>query len=334
MSAHQTVKHGSESFVKPAAKHSGVALDGFTKKLPSSPRSKTTARAVHHKTEKSRTLMRTVVKKPSAPKHHGSSTPKVVRHPSPQYDVDPRLASHAQKVKKSELVSRFGAPVGSHPAKKHIEAALAVQPEPVEPPVFDHHHPTSVEKKSHSVHLERALENAHSHTQPKAKKQTRRQKLARKIKVTPRIVSIGATSFAVFLLVGFIAYQNAPNLSMRLASARAGVSGRVPGYQPAGFGMAGPIKYQQGQLVINYKSHSDQRQFSISQKSSQWNSESLLENYVVAEGKSYQTFQDGGKTIYIYDENSATWVDGGVWYQIEGNSSLTSDQLLRVAASM
>jgi hypothetical protein len=337
LSSHETgtAGHVKSHNAKPvAAKHTGVVLDGFTKRLPSTPRTKTTAHAVHHKTEKSKTLMRTVVKKPETAKSQAKSTPSIKRHPVAQYDVDPRLKSHAEKVKKSSLVSRFGAPMGSHPPKP-IAASLEVRPEPeVPPPVFDQHHLSVVEKKSHSVHMQRAMENSKSHTQPKAKKQGHRHKLARKLHVTPKIVSISAMSFAVFLLVGFIAYQNVPNFSMRVAAARAGVDSRLPDYQPSGFGMSGPIQYKSGQVVISYRSHSDDRNFSISQRSSQWNSETLLENYVVAEGKSYQTFQDGGKTIYIYDENSATWVDGGVWYQIEGKSSLTSDQLLRVAASM
>jgi hypothetical protein len=336
LSAHETVSGSASSYVKPAAakKNTGGVLDGFTKRLPSTPRTKTTSSTVHHKTEKSKTLMRTVVKKPAAKAHHAKSAAAIQRHPNAQYDVNPRLASQAQKVKKSGLVSRFGGPVGAHPPKP-ITASLEVRPEPeASPPIFDEHRLSSIEKKSHSAHMERAMEKATSHKQPKAKKQTHHQKLARKLRVTPRIVSISAMSVAAFLLIGFIAYQNVPNLSMRVAASRAGVNSRMPDYQPSGFGMNGPIQYKPGQVVISYRSHSDDRQFSISQKSSQWNSESLLENYVVVEGKSYQTFQDNGKTIYIYDENNATWVDGGVWYQIEGKSSLSSDQLLRVAASM
>ena len=67
---------------------------------------------------------------------------------------------------------------------------------------------------------------------------------------------------------------------------------------------------------------------------SNWNSDALLSNYVVAENKQYQTYMDRGRTLFIYDGSNATWVDNGVWYQIEGDSRMTTDQLVRIAASI
>jgi hypothetical protein len=98
--------------------------------------------------------------------------------------------------------------------------------------------------------------------------------------------------------------------------------------------MAGPIQYQPGEVTLNYRSTSDQRGFNVVQKNSSWNSETLLENFVTAANKPYQTFQANGRTIYIYDGNKATWVDGGIWYNIDGQSNLNSDQLLRIAGSL
>jgi hypothetical protein len=98
--------------------------------------------------------------------------------------------------------------------------------------------------------------------------------------------------------------------------------------------LAGPIQYKPGEVTINYKTHSDDRGFNVVQKNSSWNSETLLDNFVSATNKPYQTFQSNGRTIYIYDGNKATWVDGGIWYSIDGQSNLNSDQLLRIAASL
>lgn len=97
--------------------------------------------------------------------------------------------------------------------------------------------------------------------------------------------------------------------------------------------MAGPIQYGEGAVTLSYQSNSDDRNFQIVQKSSDWNSQSLLENFV-SDKEPYQTFQDKGRTIYIYGKSSATWVSGGVWYQIEGESDLSSDQLLRIVSSL
>jgi len=328
--AHETVSSGKHTYVKPAGKKQGVALDGFARRKPATPHETTPAHAVHKKTQKSQTLMRHAVKKPAGPAKIAAK-PKVVKHPTNQLDVDPKRATRAQTVKKSSLISRFGAP---RRAISPLTSILPVQPEPVAPPMMDEHHKNKLSSHHSKDTFAHALNKANSHTQPKVGRVSRRHKISKKLRVSTRTVNVAAASLAIMLLGGFIAYQNVPNFSMKIAAARAGVEGRMPGYQPSGFGLAGPIKYQPGQITLSYASHSDERSFNINQRSSQWNSDTLLENYVVPEQKTYQTFQDGGKTIYIYDNNSATWVDGGVWYQIEGNSALNSDQLLRMAASM
>lgn len=333
LSAHQTVQGGHASYTKPVAQQAGVALDGFTKhkKVNRAAHPKTTAHAVHQKTERSKTLMRSAVTKPKIKPTAPAAAP-IKRHPTPRVAVDPVRKSRASKIPKSHLVSRFSS--AAHKPVPSKTSVLPVRPEPEAPPpipVLDKHH--QVFNKS-SQSFQHAIDRATSHTEPHPKKATRRQRVARKLRVGNRTVSIATASLAVLLLVGFIGYQNVPNLAMRVATTRAGVQGSLPGYQPAGFGISGPIHYKSGEITITYKSNTDNRQFQVSQRSSQWNSEALLENHVATERKAFQTFQDSGKTIYIYDNNNATWVDGGVWYEIEGNSSLNNDQLLRMAASM
>lgn len=332
--AHEKVTHNNKTFIKPVAA-SGTAIDGFSKKRvsSSSTHTSTTAHSVHKKTEKSRTLMRHAVKKPTAPKKAQAATTIKHRKPPVHLDIDPKRASRAEKVKKSGLITRFGD--AKTFSTKPITTVLPVQPAPETPPtpLFGQHRSLSLDASGHNQ-LQRAIEGATSHKEPKHAKTTRRHKLSRKLHLSPKALNIGAASLAALLLIGFVSYQNVPNLSMRVATARAGVDGRLPGYNPSGFALSGPIKYQPGQITISYKSNSDDRQFQVSQRTSNWNSDTLLENYVAAEPRSYQTLQNSGKTIYIYDQDNATWVDGGVWYQIEGNASLTSDQLVRMAASM
>lgn len=332
LSAHETVTGTKKAYVKPATKQSGVALDGFSRrKAPVSERSKTTGRTVSSKTEKSKTLMRSVVKKPAV--KPTATKPTVSRRgQTPRLDIDPKRVSRAKSVKQSNLVSKYGVP---KKAITPITTTLPVRPEPEAPPMFAAHRKPVVEDKiDHSKKFQKAIDNATSHAQPRAKKPSKRQNISKKLRISNRTVNFAAVSLAVVLLGGFIAYQNVPNLSMRVAATRAGVEGRLPGYHPSGFGLSGPIKYQQGQITLNYSSNSDDRKFQVNQAASQWNSDSLAENYLVSANKTYQIFQDGGRQIYIYDDNNATWVDGGIWYKIEGNSALNNDQLLRMAASL
>jgi hypothetical protein len=108
----------------------------------------------------------------------------------------------------------------------------------------------------------------------------------------------------------------------------------MPRYTPSGFKVENPIQYQKGLVSVKYTSASDDRSYHITQQQSDWNSESLLKEFVEQQGKVSQTLQLKGKTIYIYDGNNATWVDGGIWYQVESEDALNNDQLLKIVNSL
>jgi hypothetical protein len=186
--------------------------------------------------------------------------------------------------------------------------------------------------------IESALGSAQSHKEvhpsikPTATK--RRKSFAKRLGVSSRSMAMSSAVLAVVLLAGFFAMHNVPNFAMRVAATRAGFDAELPGYRPAGFSFKGPINYSAGKVTVSFKSNSDTRAYDVTQQSSKWNSDALLSNYVLAEKKQYQTYQDRGRTLYIYDGSSATWVDNGIWYQIEGESQMTADQLVRIAASI
>lgn len=137
------------------------------------------------------------------------------------------------------------------------------------------------------------------------------------------------------LLAGgaYLTYLNLPNFALKIASSRAGLDASLPGYKPEGFDFDGPIAYSPGQLTLRFDNN-DEKEFKISQKESSWDSQSLLDNFVIRENKNYITFQERGLTIYIYDDNQATWVDRGVWYTIEGNAQLSTEQIRKIAGSL
>lgn len=320
---------------KPSAtphKQNGPSLDGFSRR-PSTA-NKVAAHAIHKKTEKSKTLMRGAVKKPTSTKVHATShtAPKHVKpaHAAAHAVINHERTARASHVSKSSLISKFG----SQPVAPAKDRSPAVAHLPVKhAPVITTHHSAPVSTNIPNP-FARAVENASSHNEKTPKKTTRRHKVARALRISPRMVSAGSFVMAGLLLGGFFVYQNIPNLAMRVAATRAGVNASLPGYKPAGFAMNGPIKYSTGKISISYRSTTDNRNFQVTQSNSEWNSEALLENFVAVDRRPYQTYQDKGKVIYIYDDNNATWIDGGVWYQVEGMSSLNSDQLLRIANSL
>jgi hypothetical protein len=318
-------------------------LDGFTRRPNAVKRapSTVTPAKVHHQPQKSKTLMRTAVKKPVAPaKIHAKAPATTATHKSTAHKAyvapaKPGRVIRATSIPKSTFISKFGAAAASiktealavAPAPTHLNLAQRTEPTP---PVINHPKQTVAQVDPFQTALEQSL----SHEQPKAKKSKLHHRVARKLHVSPKVVNLASFTLVALAISGLLAYQNLPELAMRVAATRAGLSANLPSYQPSGYSLSGPIQYQPGEVTVNYKSASDTRAFNVVQKNSSWNSETLLENFVTTTNSPYQTFQSNGRTIYIYAGNKATWVDGGIWYNIDGKSNLNSDQLLRIAESL
>lgn len=150
----------------------------------------------------------------------------------------------------------------------------------------------------------------------------------------PKPTAIAAMVLSAVILTGYITYLNVPNMALRVAASRAGFEASMPGYKPSGYAFAGPIEYTPGLITIKYDSNSDDRAFTITERTSSWDSQALLDNFVEKQSDRYITYQERGLTVFVYDGSNASWVNGGVWYTIEGDSLLSSDQLVRIASSM
>jgi hypothetical protein len=292
--------------------------------------SKTTA---HHPVQHSKTLMRHAVKKPArhnthhikAQSHTGAlvKNPAAhVEHKSSAHQLDERRLSHAKHVNKSRHISRFSsvalhtaAPAAIQPAPA---AHHALKPLPKPQPIVRH-------KKTTSDILEQAIEHANSHKQPAPKRRLTRSQ---------RITSFSALTVTTAVLIGIVVVQNLPALKVHVASAKAGFAASLPGYKPAGFHL-GQLDYSAGVVAMNYKSNSDQsRKFAITQKSSSWDSSTLRDIFVEANDKNYKAVEEGGRTVFLYGQHNATWVDHGVWYQVQGTGSLSDRQLVDIAKSL
>lgn len=300
---------------------------------------------VHSKRQHTNTLMRSSVTKPHS--HRPSSfagrlqsSPEIISKDKDMYNIHSHLKAsrrrQAKKVPKSSFVKRFNWDQRGVPIVVKKTAALEVKSSPdqttghhYEPAIAEH--PASQEPNDLFADV---LGRATSHQQAAPKPAKRRHKVAKKLGLSRKAANIGAITLIVIVLGGFIAYQNLPNIAMHMAVAKAGVHAMLPGYQPSGFALNRHIQARPGQVVISFKSNSDDRNFKITQSASDWNSQTLLDNYVAASGQPYQRInQNNGKTVFIYGSANASWVDGGVWYKVEGNSSLTNDQLLKIANS-
>ena len=238
--------------------------------------------------------------------------------------IDDKKLQHAQVVTKSSFIKRFstGTTVKSSSAHLSLAASQAV--------VNSQRVVQGLAKQPSLDLFERALAQAQGHHE---KTPDHIKKSLKRARTTERRLNLAASALALLLLIGFIGYQQLPNIKFQYASSHAGFHAALPAYRPAGFSL-GKLNYQAGAVSVNFHSNSDDRAFAITQKASGWDSQALRDNFVASSGQSYHTTVSGGRTIFLYGDNDATWVNGGVWYQVSAGHSLTESQLTQLAASM
>ncbi|HSW66534.1 MAG TPA: hypothetical protein VLI54_05350 [Bacillota bacterium] len=279
-----------------------------------------------HKPERTKTLMRTTVKKPAAalkPVIKPQAPAEVAARPASSLmrkasvsRVDPTRMEHAQLVPKHHAVAHFHSSArGDNVHAAHHQTAvpvIAVKPVPT-------HHIAHHEQKPDDL-FEAAVSRATSHQEPKHK--YRRQ--------NRRMASTLAAITAFVVLGGFIAYLNMPNIELHVASAQAGFHATMPSYAPTGYALQGGIKHAGGTVSIRFSSGDSS--YTITQQASNWNSQALLDNTLALSG-AHKTVQKNGQTIYIYADGAA-WVNNGVRYDMSSRATLSTDEIVSIAASL
>ncbi len=317
-----------------------------------------------HHPEKPKTLMRRVVKKPetvikpaiktTAPSEVMAAPKGTIAKPLEKKmsvtQVNPIRLVRSRRVAKSHHIHRFSqeratqvvtaaVPVVQQqptprrsdfstrpvitraPAKPTITApAAAIRvTAPIEPQ-------TVQQKQSAGDIFEAALAHATSHEQTTPRHAKRHTNAHR------RAINVFAGFGAFLLIAGFVGYLNLSNIELRVASMRAGIHASMPSYKPTGFARDGGIESSEGRVAINFRS--GESIYTITQEASDWNSTTLLDQTTAERGQPTQTVQSKGRTIYIFDKSNATWVNGGVHYQVSGNAALDTNELVELATSM
>lgn len=265
--------------------------------------------AVHQTTQKSQTLLRKALKKPE-PVVHPAATPT---HP-----MVSKFSAHATPLP-VEPHTEVAAPTPIAPAQTHPVVARALRA-PHQPVPERQLSGTELKEK---LIKERLAEVSNSHKKAKT----------RKLLVRPRMATMLTASLAFLILGGYLAYINLPVVSMRVAASKAGIAAVMPNYKPEGYSLNGPISYSPGEVVIRYQSGKNTTAYQVIEHASNWDSQALLDNYVAKNTNNYQTILDRGLTIYTFN-GKAAWVTGGLLYTIDGNAHLTTEQVLKIAASI
>jgi Domain of unknown function (DUF4367) len=298
-----------------------------------------TAQTVHRSAQRSKTLMRTAVSKPinENPKNISLFVNKSSKASASK--VNPLRAAKAKTITKNAHVRRFN-PLSHTKAPATAQTPVkALQTAPVSAKATATNRPLPSMVTSASHHqierlLDQALHRADAHKQALHGRGHNRNGF-RKVLNAPRWLSFGSAFLVIALLGGFFAWQNIPQISMRVASAKSSVDASVPDYTPPGFGFSGPISYTDDAVKMSFKANSDSsRGFTLVQEASPETSPSLAANSLNG-GENVQTSQVNGTTVYIYgDNNHAMWVNKGIRYTIEDGAKLNSDQILKIADSL
>lgn len=291
------------------------------KNINSIPVVRETKHLKHHQPQKTKTLMNRVTKKPNKSTIQPTSTiiPITSRH------------RRAISITKSSLISRFGSNAyGVTKKSAHIPVKTAsVTPIVNHKPL--HYSLDPLRETAHEVRdiFTDAIANANNFQQSPISK-------TRSKKNYKHIIRAGSSTLVVVFLIGFIFLQNKTNLEVMIASNRAGVSGVIPKYIPSNY-KYDFLEYSPGIISITFTSTNNLKTFNVSHKKSNWNSETLYSNLVASKANNsnyIQNITNQDRTIYIDNNNNASWISHNSIYQIEGNSDLTKDQILKIASSI
>lgn len=298
------------------------------------------ATVLHQKTERPKTLMRNTVNKPRISEPGTTTVALSGLVPQPEHKIIhsniPKRSTRVSTVSKSERISRFSQnntptytqkvesiPVRAAPRKRETEQDTT-------PPIHSHAPPIRTAPRSGSQDIfEKAMQGASSHQQSLLG--TSRKHRANK---RSRAIQIGAIMTTVFVLGSFFAYSNIPRIALMNAENNTGFAARVPSYKPTGFRLDRTIQYQPGKVVIDFKSNTDDRSFSITQEKTTLDNQALATNFSSSISDMVLTQTPSGTPIYIYDETNATWIKDGVQYNVQGTAQLSRNQLLNLASSL
>ena len=278
-----------------------------------------------HRPEHSQTLMRRAIHKPAfalkpaiktqAPAELAARPASALAHKRSAYGVDPDRHLRALQAGKHQTVHHFTPHHTVHTVSRDVPVIpVRSAPERISRPV----------PKQPDI-FEAAIARATSHQEPPHK--VRRHSSKRR-----RLVNSLAIVAAFVVIGGFVGYLNLPQIEVRVASVEAGFGASIPAYAPTGYALEGGVKQAGGTISLTFRS-GDSR-YTLTQQSSNWNSQTLLDNTLALNG-AHQTVEKNGQTVYIYGHSAnAAWVNGGVRYDITGNAQLSKNDITSIATSL
>ncbi|OVE78652.1 hypothetical protein BVY00_02230 [bacterium G20] len=325
------VKQAARQAIKPTQ---GLSIDGFTRQAArAKAHAKRSVYELQRTPERSKTLMRSVVKKPERAR---SESKTKIRGLSPDY----ARASRAKNVPRDAKVQRFGLLPFSRNAGSESEAKSGEIINKPHVKALAHHSaattalvPSIITNASHHK-LERLLDYAMAQADAHKKELDKSIKNRRKLfKHIPRwlvvsLLVLGLTSAALFVV-----WHKVPQASLKLAATKAHVNASLP--TPISGYKVGPITALDNAVRTTIQSTSDSsNKYTVTEQVSNQPAASLVANASgTNQGQQVQTVQDKDKIYVLSQDNNkgtAACTKGANTISVEGEK-LNVAQLLEAA---
>ena len=291
---------------------------------------KVSAKAVHHRTERSKTLFRGGVDKPAI--KIKSAVQTITRPVSSKLSLEAGKASRAAQITKHAAVRRFGSASSSSNSRSAAAKPVRVRPRVTHAAA---NAPAASITSSQTLErmLDEALITADAHKQ--TLKQQRYSHLPfKKFFMWSRWIQ-AVIILAVIVIVGLlIVWRYVPQVSVNLVAHKAHVNATVPNYVPTGYNFKKASSLPSG-VSIQYQDKANAaNSYTIEQTKSSADSASTAANNI-SKDSTVQTSQVNGNTVYIYgNQNDAMWVNNGIEYTIKNDAGLNSEQLLHIVRGL
>jgi len=283
----------------------------------------------HHSTQKSTTLNRKFVRKPSGA--------RVIKSSEKTTADDARRAALAAEMNRSHLLAikqkNSATPIlPVRPlAKRAVSPISRPTPHPLQATATARQTAAKTAPRPLTARelKDRAIQRALAQVENLNPKQATIVEQQMTEIITPKkhfwrrkkfVVALSLSVVSVAFL-GFLVYQNLPEIISRVTAASSGIEASEPAFLPKEYQRQSVESEKSGKITLSYSHIKNGDSFTITQEKSSWNSAALLSNYVKPTWKdNYSTAHEQGLTIYISNGNAA-WVNGGVFYLIESEGT-------------
>lgn len=308
----KTITTHSVAAATPAKPRSTTALHrraGSAAKARQPQAPKTLMRRAVHKPKNS---MKPAIK-PQAPAEVMAKPISAVALKHSVHQVDPRREHRAHKTPRNSAVHRFA----SHAERPTLEPVAIPRTQPVSKPITKSKPYTNTKPDI----FESAIAHARSHEQPHHDPRPKHRRHRKTVGFMAGVISL-------LVIGGIFGYMNLSSIRVKVASVQAGFEAQMPAYQPTGY-VLGAVTTSSGNVSLNFQS--GEKQYRLTQQPTDWNSQTLSDHIIASAGA--KTTESNGRIIYIYDD-IATWISGGVRYDLTGNAELRPDEVAAIAASL